>query len=350
MSELCKELASELDRVALHEVEYAEGELFLHILLDEATRLPSKGASPNPYIVISGGRELVQSAVQSSKSPLWNEHLKVELKAIPCVLMCELWDRVVPPSGPVQGMQPADSQIGYFEVVITAEFLRDGGYRHDWHKLEGQAKNGLPEQGKVRLAYSFKAEILAQLRSGLHPGKQRTQQLVNETWVIVGKDYKTHAKTFFQKFFDYLPDDNNPFTTAGHTDLDGPFMTTHAVQVLQTVGQCVVHPDVEKELHNLLVSLGTLHKGMGIEELHFLAMEMALLDTLESALGSRWDDEVRIAWRNSFSRVHDIMLPTFRNGAPPDVASLSGTDTAMSTEKLAVAEHVPVAAPTPAVV
>ena len=58
----------------------------------------------------------------------------------------------------------------------------------------------------------------------------------------------------------------------------------------------------------ILRDLGAKHKGYGVIEKHYPAVNAALLQTFEQYLKDNWTVEIQQAWTNTFDAVAQIML------------------------------------------
>lgn len=86
----------------------------------------------------------------------------------------------------------------------------------------------------------------------------------------------------------------------------------HAAGVIRTVNTAVgmLSPDLAP-LAEILKKLGKRHSGYGVLEPHYAVVGQALIETLATALGDEFTDEVKAAWVD----VYDVISKSMIEGA-----------------------------------
>src|SRR6185436_15175940 len=103
------------------------------------------------------------------------------------------------------------------------------------------------------------------------------EQLVRETWKKFEPRAADHARYFYDKLFELDPDTPAMFA---RTNMD-----EQRHRLMETIGMLVAELDDPEQFVTDVVALGRRHAPFGIRDSDYDAVGVALLWTLENALG-----------------------------------------------------------------
>jgi nitric oxide dioxygenase len=141
------------------------------------------------------------------------------------------------------------------------------------------------------------------------------EQLVRDTWKQFEPKAADHARYFYDKLFEIDPETTAMFSRA---DMD---LQRH--RLMESLGMLIAELDDPERLVTDLVTLGRRHVAYGVRDSDYDAAGIALLWTLEKALGPDFTPEARAAWIEAY---HSI-------------ASIMGRVTTVTTAELRIAEN-----------
>jgi len=144
---------------------------------------------------------------------------------------------------------------------------------------------------------------------------------VIESWKIIKAipNYEQVAgEMLFRKIFEIAPQVHGMFRFTkdyepGSEELyQSERFMKHASGVISTVDTAVslLAPDLDP-LIEVLHDLGTKHAQYGATPAHYAVVGRALIDTLQTAMGDRFTNEVKTAW----ARIYDILSSAMIEGA-----------------------------------
>ena len=125
------------------------------------------------------------------------------------------------------------------------------------------------------------------------------EQLVRDTWKRFEPKAADHARYFYDKLFELDPETTAMFSRA---DMD---LQRH--RLMETFGMLVSELDDPERLVSDLVVLGKRHAAYGVRDSDYDAAGVALLWTLEKALGPELTPEARAAWTEAYQRIASVM-------------------------------------------
>src|SRR5262245_42953629 len=114
------------------------------------------------------------------------------------------------------------------------------------------------------------------------------EQLVRDTWKRFEPKAADHARYFYDKLFELDPDSAAMFARAN--------MDEQRHRLMETIGMLIGEIDDPERFVTDLVVLGKRHGGYGVRDSDYDAAGVALLWTLEKALGPDFTPEARAAW------------------------------------------------------
>lgn len=133
------------------------------------------------------------------------------------------------------------------------------------------------------------------------PSKVPTQvELVERSFEKVKPRAAEFSASFYQNLFR-----SDPKLRALFKETDMEKQQQKLVSALVLLVGSVRDPD---HLVPILRDLGAKHKGYGVIEKHYPAVNAALLQTFEQYLKDNWTVEIQQAWTNTFDAVAQIML------------------------------------------
>jgi hemoglobin-like flavoprotein len=125
------------------------------------------------------------------------------------------------------------------------------------------------------------------------------EQLVRETWRRFEPLAADHARYFYEKLFELDPEARELFE---RTNLD-----EQRHRLMATLGELVVEIDDPERFVPHLAMLGRRHMTYGVRDSDYDAAGVALLWTLENALGPSFTPEARAAWTEAYTAMSAIM-------------------------------------------
>jgi hemoglobin-like flavoprotein len=125
------------------------------------------------------------------------------------------------------------------------------------------------------------------------------ERLVRDTWRRFEPKAAEHARYFYDKLFELDPETTAMFERA---DMD---LQRH--KLMETIGMLVAELDDPEQLVTDLVSLGRRHVPFGVRDSDYDAAGVALLWTLEKALGPEFTPEARSAWNEAYTAISSVM-------------------------------------------
>ncbi len=122
---------------------------------------------------------------------------------------------------------------------------------------------------------------------------------VKTSWSYVMRDAEEAGTLFYRKLFQLDPSLRRLFKH----DIDAQAgkltdMVTYIISRLQ-------HMD---DIERVITALATRHVQYGTRPEHYQTVGQALLSTLETMLGNRWDDDTRTAWTEVYGLVATTMI------------------------------------------
>jgi len=125
------------------------------------------------------------------------------------------------------------------------------------------------------------------------------ERLVQETWSKFAPVAAEHARYFYDKLYELDPESRTLFA---RTDMD-----EQRHRLMETIGQLISEIGDTERFVTDLVALGRRHAGYGVRDSDYDAAGIALLWTLERALGSAFTPEIRDAWTEAYHAMASIM-------------------------------------------
>jgi hemoglobin-like flavoprotein len=125
------------------------------------------------------------------------------------------------------------------------------------------------------------------------------EQLVRDTWKRFEPKAAEHARFFYDKLFELDPETKAMFAR--------PNMDIQRHRLMETLGMLVSELDDAERLVSDLVVLGRRHGAYGVRDSDYDAAGVALLWTLERALGPEFTAEARSAWTEAYTTIATVM-------------------------------------------
>ena len=125
------------------------------------------------------------------------------------------------------------------------------------------------------------------------------QQLVRDSWRHIEPIAIPSAQFFYDKLFELDPECQAMFKTAT--------MDEQRHRLMEMLGQLVAEMHEPEQLVGDLVMLGKRHVVYGVRDSDYDAAGVALLWTLEKALGSEFTPEARSAWTEAYQSFASVM-------------------------------------------
>ena len=137
------------------------------------------------------------------------------------------------------------------------------------------------------------------------------EALVRATWRRFEPHAADHFRFFYDKLFELDPDSRAMFARAN--------MDLQRHRLMETLGHLVAEIDDPERFVTDLVVLGRRHVGYGVRDSDYDAAGVALLWTLEKALGDEFTPEARSAWTEAYQAISSIMrrVSTVVSGTHP---------------------------------
>lgn len=126
--------------------------------------------------------------------------------------------------------------------------------------------------------------LIAQL---LENPENRQKDLIQETFALVVPISETAAEIFYGKLFELDPSVKPLFKGD---------MKEQGRKLMSMIGTAVKGLDRPESIIGAVQDLGKRHVGYGVKDEHYDTVGAALLSTLETGLGDKWNNEVKEAW------------------------------------------------------
>ena len=140
------------------------------------------------------------------------------------------------------------------------------------------------------------------------------EALVRDTWHRFEPHAADHFRYFYDKLFELDPDAKAMFAKAN--------MDLQRHRLMEMMGQLIAEIGHPEQFVTSLVILGRRHVAYGVRDSDYDSAGVALLWTLEKALGDGFTAEARSAWTEAFQQISSIMrrVSTVVSGTHPTVA------------------------------
>ena len=125
------------------------------------------------------------------------------------------------------------------------------------------------------------------------------EQLVRETWKKFEPKAADHARYFYEKLFELDPETPAMFARAN--------MDQQRHRLMETLGMLIAELHDPEQLVLDLVALGRRHIPYGVRDSDYDSAGVALLWTLEKALGPEFTPEARSAWTEAYQAIASVM-------------------------------------------
>jgi hemoglobin-like flavoprotein len=137
------------------------------------------------------------------------------------------------------------------------------------------------------------------------------EQLVRDTWKRFEPKAADHARYFYDKLFELDPETSTMFASAN--------MDLQRHRLMESLGMLVAELDDPEQFVTDLVTLGRRHGAYGVRDSDYDAAGVALLWTLEKALGPDFTPEARAAWTEAYHAIASVMrrVSTITTGSHP---------------------------------
>ena len=121
----------------------------------------------------------------------------------------------------------------------------------------------------------------------------RQLALIRTSFKALRDDPKPRSLEFYDHFFRHAPALREMFRD---DDIGGQGM-----RFMSTLAVIVDNLDNPDKISERFADLGQSHRAMGVKAQHFEPMGEALIDTLAEALGAKFTNETRKAWRTAYA-------------------------------------------------
>ena len=125
------------------------------------------------------------------------------------------------------------------------------------------------------------------------------EQLVRDTWKRFEPKAAEHSRYFYDKLFEIDPETTVMFSRAN--------MELQRHRLMESIGMLIAELDDPERFVTDLVVLGKRHVAYGVRESDYDAAGIALLWTLEKALGPDFTPEARAAWTEAYQSIASVM-------------------------------------------
>jgi len=125
------------------------------------------------------------------------------------------------------------------------------------------------------------------------------EQLVRDTWKRFEPKAADHARYFYDKLFELDPETTAMFSRAN--------MDLQRHRLMESLGMLIAELDDPEQLVTDLVVMGKRHVAYGVRDSDYDAAGVALLWTLEKALGPDFTPEARAAWTEAYQWIASVM-------------------------------------------
>ncbi len=122
--------------------------------------------------------------------------------------------------------------------------------------------------------------------------------LVKDSWAQVVPISEQAAELFYGRLFQLQPDYRALFTGD---------MKAQGKMLMSMLNTAVTSLDRLDAIVPAVQSLGVRHRGYGVKDEDYAVVAQALLWTLEQGLGDAFNDEVRIAWTETYTTLATVM-------------------------------------------
>jgi len=125
------------------------------------------------------------------------------------------------------------------------------------------------------------------------------EQLVRDTWKRFEPKAADHARYFYDKLFELDPETTAMFSRAN--------MDLQRHRLMESLGMLIAELDDPEQLVTDLVVMGKRHVAYGVRDSDYDAAGVALLWTLEKALGPDFTPDARAAWTEAYQWIASVM-------------------------------------------
>ena len=125
------------------------------------------------------------------------------------------------------------------------------------------------------------------------------EQLVRDTWKRFEPKAADHARYFYDKLFELDPETTAMFSRAN--------MDLQRHRLMESLGMLIAELDNPEQLVTDLVVMGKRHVAYGVRDSDYDAAGVALLWTLEKALGPEFTPDARAAWTEAYQWIASVM-------------------------------------------
>lgn len=125
------------------------------------------------------------------------------------------------------------------------------------------------------------------------------EKLVRDTWKRFQPMAAEHARYFYDKLFELDPETPAMFA---RTNMD---LQRH--RLMETIGMLIAELHDPEQFVVDAVAVGRRHAPHGIRDSDYDAAGVALLWTLEKALGPEFTPEARSAWTEAYHAIASVM-------------------------------------------
>ena len=125
------------------------------------------------------------------------------------------------------------------------------------------------------------------------------EQLVRDTWKRFEPKAADHARYFYDKLFELDPETTAMFSRAN--------MDLQRHRLMESLGMLIAELDNPEQLVTDLVVMGKRHVAYGVRDSDYDAAGVALLWTLEKALGPDFTPDARAAWTEAYQWIASVM-------------------------------------------
>jgi hemoglobin-like flavoprotein len=127
-----------------------------------------------------------------------------------------------------------------------------------------------------------------------------TQQikLVEDSWDFIITNTEEAGAIFYTRLFEQSPHLKSLFKDD---------MRDQQRKLISLITFAVSKLNNLDEIMNDVKALGTRHKGYGVKDEFYNDVATALLWTIQTALGDRWNDDVKTAWTTLYITLAGVM-------------------------------------------
>lgn len=141
------------------------------------------------------------------------------------------------------------------------------------------------------------------------------KQQILATWPQVQACMDQFGKEFYEFLFT---------TTPEYRELFRRDVSEQETMLGSTLNQIIASIDDGPRLQSLLVNLGRLHAGYGIQEEDFVVVEGAFLHAASTVLKDAWTDRVQSAYRTLYRLAGEVMIKAMRQTYRAETAQSEG--------------------------